>query len=131
MARPKLSENKRLQLALTARRMVEEELTATPAPSLTEAHTRVALRLGVTTRTLRTRLAEAPASPTHEDLVAAVLAYRDRPWPTVEELFTAYQGDVAAARKHLEEQYRRDTENLFDVVRRRIDRLVKGRSWIG
>jgi hypothetical protein len=123
MARSKLSKYQRLQLALTARRMVEEELTATPAPSLTETHMRVALRLGVTTRTLRSRLAEAPAFPTHEDVVAAVLAYRDRPRPTVEELFTAHQGDVAAARKHLEEQFRRDTENLFDVMMRRIKRL--------
>ena len=67
MARPKIPKAERLQLALTARRLVEQELTATPAPSCKETHTRVALRLGITTRTLRTRLAEAPAIPTGED----------------------------------------------------------------
>jgi hypothetical protein len=122
MARLRRSENERLQLALTARRMVEQELTATPAPSLKEAHARVAIRLGVTTRTLRTRLSQAPATPTHEDAFAALVVYRDRPSPTFEELVTAHQGDAAAAVKHFEEGYRRDIENLFDVLRRRFQR---------
>jgi hypothetical protein len=131
MARLKRSENERLQLALTARRMVEEELTATPAPSLTETYMRVALRLGVTTRTLRTRLAEAPAMPTRENAFPALVIYRDRPSPTFEELVAAHQGDAAAAWKHIEEGYRHDTENLFEVIRRRIDRVVNGRIGIG
>ena len=126
MARPKRAKNERLQLALTARRMVEQELAATPAPSLMKAHTRVALQLGVTTRTLRTRLAQAPATPTHEDAFAALVVYRDRLSPTFEELVTAHQGDAVVAWKHVEEQYRHDIENMFDVIRRRIDRVGIG-----
>ena len=124
MSRPPRSEATRLQLALAARRAVEEELAATPTLSYKEVHARVAIRLKITTRTLRKRLAEASAMATPKDLDAVVAELMDRQRLTFEKLVTAHQGDVAAAKKHVDEQYRRATENLFDWMRwRRINRI--------
>jgi hypothetical protein len=124
MSRPPRSEATRLQLALTARRMVEQELTATPAPSLKEAHARVAIRLRVTPRTLRTRLAEAPATPTGKEYKAALQAYRNSPWPTAEELVATHHGDGAAAAKQVWERYLCETDNLVDMLMRHTNGIM-------
>jgi hypothetical protein len=109
MVRPKLLKHQRLQLALTARRMVEQELAATPTPSLTETHIRVALRLGVTTRTLRTRLAEAPVIPTSKEFEAAFQAYESK-WPMGKGLVTAEEWC--------------EMDNLIDMVMRSSDWII-------
>ena len=57
--RPATSETKRVLKAREARRIVDEELTAMSLPSLAEAKNRAAARLGISLRTLLSRLADA------------------------------------------------------------------------
>lgn len=66
MSRPATPKAERLRLALEARRAVDKELAAVPVPSQTVAVERAAERLGVTARTMWSRLADVPADPLAE-----------------------------------------------------------------
>ena len=73
MSRTSRSEATRLEQAREAQRAVAEELNAKDAPRLTMAKSRAAARLGISTRTLFSRLADVPVEPTPADIGAALV----------------------------------------------------------
>lgn len=74
MSRPRRAETERLQQAREARNIVDEELKTMDVPKLSVAQNRAAGRLGISPKTLRRRLKDAPIDPPSEDVAAIDLS---------------------------------------------------------
>ena len=98
MSRHAMSKDERPRLATEAKRTVDEELAAMPVPSRTAAVARAAKRLGVTTRTVRSRLADAPTQPTYEELYKEDRAVQERIRKVAAEWLAAAQQQMRQIR---------------------------------